>query len=74
MKEVCPCKGCTDRHTACHDSCDKYQEWLARDHAQKKHLQDQRYRFHIPMTSAREKAYENYYFHHRKSSKGGSYE
>lgn len=24
-----PCKGCADRHTACHDHCAKYAEWKA---------------------------------------------
>ena len=22
-----PCKGCADRHTACHDHCEKYAKW-----------------------------------------------
>lgn len=22
-----PCKGCVDRHTACHDHCGKYAKW-----------------------------------------------
>ena len=25
-----PCKDCTDRHTACHGSCDRYKEWKLR--------------------------------------------
>lgn len=24
---MCPCKGCDDRHTACHGKCEKYIEW-----------------------------------------------
>ena len=24
-----PCKGCEDRHTACHDTCTKYADWKA---------------------------------------------
>ena len=24
-----PCKGCEDRHTACHDHCEKYAQWKA---------------------------------------------
>lgn len=26
-QEICPCKDCNDRHTACHDKCEKYAEW-----------------------------------------------
>jgi len=22
-----PCKGCTDRHEACHDTCERYKAW-----------------------------------------------
>ena len=25
--ETPPCKGCEDRHTACHDHCMKYAQW-----------------------------------------------
>ena len=24
-----PCRGCPDRYPACHDHCQKYQQWLA---------------------------------------------
>lgn len=24
---ISPCKDCTERHTACHDKCEKYKEW-----------------------------------------------
>ena len=27
MIEVSPCKDCTERYVACHDSCEKYGEW-----------------------------------------------
>lgn len=27
FKQLSPCKGCTERHLACHDSCPKYKEW-----------------------------------------------
>ena len=27
IRDKPPCKDCTDRHTACHDSCDRYKEW-----------------------------------------------
>lgn len=68
-----PCKGCTERYTACHDHCEKYKKWREQYHGEQKHLKDNKNRFSVPMTAAREKAYENY-FHNHKSSKGGSYE
>lgn len=27
MGIVTPCKDCTDRHMACHSTCEKYKEW-----------------------------------------------
>ena len=27
IRDKPPCKGCVDRHTACHDKCAKYKEW-----------------------------------------------
>ena len=45
--ELPPCKGCQDRHTACHGSCDRYKEWkqrldelnkARREYANKPHL------------------------------------
>ena len=27
IRDKPPCKGCTERFTACHDRCKKYQEW-----------------------------------------------
>ena len=27
VRDKPPCKGCSDRHTACHDKCAKYKEW-----------------------------------------------
>lgn len=32
---ICPCKSCTDRHPACHDTCGKYAAWR-KDFAAKK--------------------------------------
>ena len=29
MRGVSPCTECSERHTACHDSCPKYHEWKA---------------------------------------------
>ena len=46
-RELPPCKGCQDRHTACHGSCDRYKEWkqrldelnkARREYANKPHL------------------------------------
>ena len=28
-REKSPCAGCTERSTACHDKCEKYQAWKA---------------------------------------------
>lgn len=69
-----PCKGCTERYTACHDHCEKHKKWLEQHHAQQKHLKDNSHRWSVPMTAAREKAYENHYHNNRKHSQGGSYE
>lgn len=27
MLIITPCKGCTDRHEACHSTCEKYKDW-----------------------------------------------
>ena len=29
-REMPPCKGCTERFTACHDKCERYKEWKQR--------------------------------------------
>lgn len=34
-----PCKGCPDRHIACHDSCEKYAEYKKRHYAEKDRMQ-----------------------------------
>ena len=28
MNNISPCKGCSERHTVCHDHCAKYSEWV----------------------------------------------
>lgn len=60
MRETAPCKGCTIRHTACHDSCPAYKEWAARYQAQQKHIRENRKRNQVPWTIAREKAIRKY--------------
>lgn len=62
MIETSPCKGCTERFTACSDRCPKdargefgYKAWRERYHAQQKHLDANRYRMSIPRSPAREK-------------------
>ena len=35
MRPTCPCKGCQDRHEACHGQCDRYQVWKAEIDAQR---------------------------------------
>ena len=67
MKEPCPCNGCTERFTACADHCPKdargeygFNAWKVRCQAQKKHLEDTKYRFNVPMTESRERAYKQH--------------
>lgn len=74
MNEIPPCKGCTERFTACSDQCPKdergeygYKAWKERFQAQQKHLKENKYRFSIPMTESRKNAYDKYY--HSKNSK-----
>ena len=55
MKETSPCQGCPDRHRACHDHCEAYQEWQERYHAQQQHFKDNRYQICIPSSYARDK-------------------
>lgn len=33
-----PCKGCTERHPACHDNCEGYKAWKANREAENEHL------------------------------------
>lgn len=42
---LCPCKGCADRFCACSSTCEKYAEWRKEYDAEKKWLQDNKYRF-----------------------------
>lgn len=38
-----PCKDCTtDRHLGCHNTCEKYKEWLNDIHSVKKKIQQER--------------------------------
>lgn len=30
-----PCKDCSERARACHDTCDKYKAWIAEEHRNK---------------------------------------
>lgn len=55
MMEYSPCKDCTDRHTACHGSCEKYKEWLDKYHAQQKHLEENKHRYTISRSEARDR-------------------
>lgn len=60
MKEIAPCKDCTEKHLACHDSCEKYKAWKDRYNAQQKHLKNNRHRFDVPWSASREKAVRTY--------------
>lgn len=55
-----PCKDCTDRHTACHDHCEKHKQWLTQLHAQQKHLKEQKASWYIPGSVARDKLRNRY--------------
>lgn len=59
MRENSPCKDCANRHTACHDSCEKYKEWRARYQAQQQHLDVNKNRFESPWTASRERRTRN---------------
>lgn len=74
MNKMAPCKGCADRHTACHGKCEAYQEWRDEYHAQKKYLEDTKDRMYVPMTESRSRAYKHFYDHrsHDIRYKGGS--
>ena len=60
MSEMSPCKGCTKRHPACHDSCDVYKEWRERHQAQQKYLEKNKHRFDAPWSASRERKYRKY--------------
>ena len=36
----CPCKGCEERHEACHDRCEYYKQWKVEHEASKKYTQE----------------------------------
>lgn len=78
MTEVSPCKDCAERFQACSVRCPKdargqygYKAWKARCQAEKQHLEDNKYRFNIPMTAAREKRDTHYINHPVTGYKGG---
>ena len=50
-----PCRGCTERYTACHDRCEKHKTWLDQHRAEQKHLTAMKSRWQIPWSSARER-------------------
>lgn len=60
MSRVSPCKDCPDRFPGCHDHCDKYKQWKDERDAEQKHLADNKYRFDIPSSPAREKVRRKY--------------
>jgi Fe-S-cluster-containing dehydrogenase component len=66
-----PCKGCTERHLACHDSCEKYKEWRDQYQAQEKSLKAHRSRWYTPRSDARDKRDDYHIKHPTKGRKGG---
>lgn len=59
MNEISPCKGCTERHTACHGSCEAYKAWKERYQAQQKYLEANKNRWQSPWSVATERAVRN---------------
>lgn len=62
MIEPCPCNHCTERFTACSDRCPKdargeygHKAWREQHQAQKKHLEENKYRFAILRSESRDK-------------------
>lgn len=37
-----PCKGCSERHLYCHDSCEKYKRWKEEIRKSKKYIESKR--------------------------------
>lgn len=79
MIDPCPCKGCTERFPACSGNCPKdargeygYKAWKEQYDAQKKHFEANKFRFAVPMTESRDKAYSKY--GNGKYTYGGSHE
>ena len=67
MIDPCPCHGCTERFPACSGNCPKdargeygYKAWKEQYDAQKKHFKDNEFRFSVPMTDSRNKAYSSF--------------
>ena len=71
MHEISPRKGCTDRHTACHGTCQVYTEWLDRFHAQQKHFEANKNRWGGVWTARGEKAYNKQLKYGSGTYKGG---
>ena len=74
MSKVSPCKGCTERFTACSDRCPKdargeygYKAWKADIEAEKAYLQSTKYNYYPQLSVGRQKlinrrrAYQNPY-------------
>jgi sulfatase maturation enzyme AslB (radical SAM superfamily) len=73
MNEIAPCKDCPDRHPACHGSCDKYKEWSERYQAQQKHLAENKFRWSILASAARDEVRKNSHkFNKSRGLKGGN--
>lgn len=79
MIEPNPCQGCTERFIACSDKCPKdargefgHKAWKERYQAEQKHLKDNRYRFSVPLSAARERSSRAYLKFGGGHQKGGS--
>lgn len=43
MKDMAPCKGCTDRYEACHGKCERYLSWKKRHDALREKIRRAKY-------------------------------
>jgi hypothetical protein len=40
IRDIPPCKDCTEKYTACYDKCEKYKAWRAKIELVKKNRKD----------------------------------
>ena len=72
--EMSPCKGCTNRHTACHGECEIYKAWRDRYQAQQKHFDANKNRWSILWSASRERSTRRYGKYGEDGFKKGGYQ
>ncbi len=55
MMGTSPCKGCSDRHIACHGSCERYLNWKNDHIAERFYTTCSKQNFYPPITESRER-------------------